>query len=227
MLDRRRFDDALLDELLEVAAKTVFIDGDAVVIKHCYAERRVTPLNVFLRQADADDAQAAAVDYGHAIKDLAKTNLFPGDLLLKNFGVTQQNRVVFYDYDEVCACLPTATFAKCPQSDVYDDEIAAEPWFGVGPQDVFPEELVNFLGLTSDLRRAFLDRHGDLFEPEYWIELHQRLVAGEILPRTALRCGQASDLCQRRRKRRDDRYFRHDRSLADRFFDDLISGMLG
>lgn len=178
-LSRHRFDDGLLDELLQVAANTVSIEGDRVVIKHCYAERRVTPLNVYLNDADESAARAAVIDYGQAIKDLAHTNIFPGDLMLKNFGVTRQRRLVFYDYDEVCL-LTDCTFRQLPESDDYDEELAAEPWFAVGDYDVFPQEFGYFLGLAEPLRRAFLDRHADLLTVQYWLDVQQKLRQGEI-----------------------------------------------
>ena len=179
VLDRARFSDEVLDELLRKASKTVSVDGDRVVIKHCYAERRVTPLNVFLRQADPRAARAAVIDYGRAIKDLALTNLFPGDLLPKNFGVTRNKRVVFYDYDEVCL-LTECQFRKIPQTDNYDDEIAAEPWFSVGPHDIFPEEFIHFLGLPPELKQVFSEHHGDLLQADFWNSLKQQLAAGKL-----------------------------------------------
>jgi isocitrate dehydrogenase kinase/phosphatase len=178
-LDRRRFDDELIDELLGVAARTVSVEGDLVVIKHCYAERRVHPLNVYLREADEQAARDAVVDYGQTIKDLAYTNIFPGDLMLKNFGVTRQRRLVFYDYDEVCL-LTDCTFRRLPESDDYDDEIAAQPWFAVGKYDVFPEEFGYFLGLDAPLRSVFMDHHADLLTVEYWDDVQQQLRGGEL-----------------------------------------------
>ncbi len=179
VLDRRRFEPELLEELLREAGETVSVDGDDVIIKHCYAERRVTPLNVYLQQAESQDALNAVIDYGQAIKDLALTNLFPGDLLPKNFGVTRSKRVVFYDYDEVCL-LTECNFRKIPKTGNYDDEMAAEPWFGVGPNDIFPEEFIYFLGLTPPLKQAFLRRQGDLLRADYWNSLKQRITAGEL-----------------------------------------------
>jgi isocitrate dehydrogenase kinase/phosphatase len=179
VLDRRRFEDELVDELLRIAAQTVSADDDRVVIKHCYAERRVTPLNVYLQEADERAAASAVIDYGQAIKDLAVTNIFPGDLLLKNFGVTRQRRVVSYDYDEVCL-LTECTFREFPQGGDYDEEMAAEPWYGVGRRDVFPEEFAYFLGLPPALREVFEKHHRELFDTGYWNGLKRRLQAGEL-----------------------------------------------
>ncbi len=179
VLRRERFSEELLEELLSNAAETVTVEGNNVIVRHCYAERRVTPLNVYLKQADERLARDAVIDYGQAIKDLALTNLFPGDLLPKNFGVTQNGRVVFYDYDEVCL-LNECNFRKIPRSDYYEDEIAGEPWFGVGPNDVFPEEFINFLGLPRQLRQLFSEHHGDLLDADFWNRVKQETAEGRL-----------------------------------------------
>ena len=179
VLDRTRFDLSLLEEFDREARETVSVKGDHVVIKHCFAERRVVPLDLYLRRECRDLARRAVVEYGSAIKDLALTNLFPGDLLTKNFGVTRSGRVVFYDYDEVCL-LTKCRFRKIPDTGNDDDYLAAEPWYGVSPHDVFPEEFVNFLGLPGDLKQEFLKHHGDLLTPVFWNNLKQRISAGEL-----------------------------------------------
>jgi isocitrate dehydrogenase kinase/phosphatase len=178
--DRERFAPRLLDELLRVAAATVRVDGERVIVRHLYTERRVTPLNVYLREADPEAAREAVIDYGRAIKDLAASNIFPGDLLLKNFGVTRHGRVVFYDYDELCL-LTECNFRALPQARHPDDELQSEPWFYVGPSDVFPEEFGRFLGLPEEQAAVFLERHGDLLGVEFWQEMQARHQAGEIV----------------------------------------------
>jgi isocitrate dehydrogenase kinase/phosphatase len=179
VLARHRFADELLGELLELAARSVTVVGDRVIIKHCYAERRVSPLDFYLRQVDPLAARAAVIDYGEAIKDLAITNLFPGDLLLKNFGVTQQKRVVFYDYDEV-RLLTECRFLQIPEPDDVTLEMADEPWFGVGSEDVFPEEFERFLGLSPELKAVFLEHHRDLLTRTFWVDIQHRLIAGQL-----------------------------------------------
>ncbi|CAG1771308.1 hypothetical protein BAC2_01612, partial [uncultured bacterium] len=134
--DRARFSSALLDELLKVCANSVTVDGDTIAIKHLYTERKMTPLNLYLRQVADDAARAAVIDYGQSVKDLAATNIFPGDMLLKNFGVTRHGRVVFYDYDEL-GLLTDYNFREIPRSDYDDDETGADPWFYVGENDIF------------------------------------------------------------------------------------------
>jgi isocitrate dehydrogenase kinase/phosphatase len=178
-LDRARFDDDLLAELLNVARETVSVAGQRVVIRHCYAERRVTPLNIYLQENNENFARAAVIDYGQAIKDLALTNIFPGDLMLKNFGLTRQNRVVCYDYDEVCL-LTDCTFRQLPQTEDYDEVIADEPWFAVGACDVFPEEFNYFLGFPPSHEQAFFEYHADLLSVDYWRMLQQQLRAGKL-----------------------------------------------
>jgi isocitrate dehydrogenase kinase/phosphatase len=158
----------------------VRLDGGDVIIAHLYVERRVDPLNLFLRQSDDDRAIAAACDYGQAIKDLAASNIFPGDLLTKNFGVTRRGRVVFYDYDELCF-LTECNFRRLPEPRSYDEEIAGEPWFSVGENDVFPEEFPNFLCFPDRARQALFERHGDLFDAQFWRNLQEKLQAG-VLP---------------------------------------------
>jgi isocitrate dehydrogenase kinase/phosphatase len=180
-LHRRLFAPELLEELLEAAGATVRLDGERVVIDHCYLERRVTPLNLYLQAAAPRAARAVLDEYGDAIKDLARTNIFPGDLLLKNFGVTRHGRVVFYDYDEL-GLLTDLTFRAKPAPRSYDDEMAAEPWYYVGPEDVFPEEFRMTFGVGPRLMSAFEARHGDLFEPDFWAGLQSAIRDGAALP---------------------------------------------
>lgn len=179
-LPRGRMSAALLDELLATAASSVILDGDRAVFRHVYLERRVRPLNLYLRDADPAAARAVVIDFGNAIKDLAATNIFPGDLLLKNFGVTRHGRVIFYDYDEL-GLLTDFNFRRMPEPSTLEEEMAGEPWFGVAPGDVFPEEFLRFIGLTGELRDLFVEAHGDLLAPEYWRDMQARLAAGEIV----------------------------------------------
>ena len=175
--DLDRFDPALLAELTAEAAGSVRVEGDRVVIAHLYTERRVTPLNLYVREAPDDAAREAVFDFGRAIKDLGATNIFPGDLLIKNFGITRSGRIVFYDYDELCL-LTDVEFRELPQS---DDERGGEASFYVGPRDVFPEELINFFGLPKPLRELFVRVHGDLLRPEWWNRMKERHKKGEIV----------------------------------------------
>ncbi len=176
--ERSRFSEDLLNELLAVASQTVAVKDNYVIIKHAYVERKVIPLDIYVKEASENAAQSAVIDYGYAIKDLASSNIFPGDMLLKNFGVTRHGRVVFYDYDELCSLLE-CRFRRMPPAASYDDELAAEPWFHVNEGDIFPEEFDHFLGLSGDLRQTFLKYHHDLFDYNYWQQTQARLKAGD------------------------------------------------
>jgi isocitrate dehydrogenase kinase/phosphatase len=178
--DRSRFDEDLLDELVTEASRTVAIEGDSVVFSHLYVERRITPLDLYVRDAVERAAASAVVDYGQAIKDLASTNIFPGDLLIKNFGVTRHGRVVFYDYDELCA-LTDVEFKAMPEPRYDDEAMSAEPWFSVAESDVYPEEHRRFLGMVEGLRAVFEDHHSDLFEPAAWQKIQDRIREGEMI----------------------------------------------
>lgn len=177
---RHRFSDELLAELAANAAETVKIGERLVDLRHLYTERRMTPLNLYLREVDDSAARDAVLDYGQAVKDLAASNIFPGDMLLKNFGVTRHRRVVFYDYDELCP-LTDCHFRELPTPRDADEEFGAEPWFYVGPNDVFPEEFAHFLGLDGERRAAFLEAHGDLLTARAWREIQARHRSGELI----------------------------------------------
>lgn len=178
--DINRFSPELLEELLGSAASSVAVRGGTLALSHLYIERRVKPLNLYLRSAPADAARAAVLDYGRAIKDLAQTNIFPGDLLPKNFGVTRHGRVVFYDYDELCM-LTDCNFRDIPAPQDEVDEMRGEPSFYVGPNDVFPEEFIRFLGLPDKLREVFVREHGDLLNPRFWRSVQNRIREGELI----------------------------------------------
>jgi len=177
---RERFAPDLLAKLLRVAARTIVAEGDKVIVRHAYVERRLIPLDIYVREAPEEAAEAAVVDWGHALKELAAANIFPGDVLLKNFGVTRHGRVVSYDYDEL-SLLTDCTFRRIPEARDDFEEMASEPWYSVGENDVFPEELRTFLGLEGRLREAFLREHGDLFEVSFWRRLQDLQRGGEVV----------------------------------------------
>lgn len=179
-LPRERFSGELLDELLAAAGDTVHVEGDHVVLDHLYVERRVTPLDVFLQDAGSEAAEAVVVDYGQCLRDLAAANVFPGDLLLKNFGVTRHGRVVFYDYDEFSPLLEL-DFRRFPEATHPDQEMASEPWFSVEENDVFPEEMRRFLGLEGRLREVFEEHHAELFGIDFWRRMQAAHQSGEMI----------------------------------------------
>jgi isocitrate dehydrogenase kinase/phosphatase len=177
---RARFSAELLAELLSETANTVHEDGADLILDHMYIERRMTPLNIFLRNASLQDCESAVLDYGQCIRDLANTNIFAGDLLLKNFGVTRHGRVIFYDYDELCQ-LTDCHFRELPSATNEEDEMRGETWYYVADNDVFPETFINFLSLDDTQRATFLRMHAEILTPDFWRHVQQRLNDGEVL----------------------------------------------
>ncbi|MFZ0498548.1 MAG: bifunctional isocitrate dehydrogenase kinase/phosphatase [Steroidobacteraceae bacterium] len=170
----------LLAELLAEASLTVREAGEHLVFDHMYIERRMIPLDLYLRKASQAAGEQAALEYGQCIRDLAHTNIFPGDLLLKNFGVTRQGRVIFYDYDELCL-VTDCHFRELPRAANPEDEMRGEPWFYVGEHDVFPETFINFVAFDATQRAALLRTHGEIFTAKFWQQVQRRLLEGEVL----------------------------------------------
>ncbi len=203
-LPRERFSDELLAELQKEAPSQIEIsdrDGDGrqeVIIRHLYIERRMVPLNLYLQEAfdaglDKPEAraqmEASVIEYGNAIKDLVAANIFPGDMLWKNFGVTRGGKVVFYDYDEI-EYLTDCNFRAVPAPRSEEDELSGEVWYPVGPRDVFPETFGPFLLGHPAVREAFMRHHADLLTPEYWQAHQERIRQGylyDVFPYAAQR----------------------------------------
>jgi isocitrate dehydrogenase kinase/phosphatase len=177
---RAAFSDEVLDELLREAGSTVRALDGTVHVDHLYTERRVRPLNLYLRESDTAAATAALLDYGNAIRQLAAANIFPGDMLFKNFGVTRHGRVIFYDYDEV-AYLTECNIRRLPEPRTDEEELAGEPWFHVGENDVFPEEFARFMTLPGPAGAAFLEAHAELFTVAFWRAMQEAQREGEIM----------------------------------------------
>jgi isocitrate dehydrogenase kinase/phosphatase len=169
----------VLEELRRTAAGSVAFNGQELTLQFVYVERRVIPLDVYLQTAPPDLAAAAVIDFGQAIRDMAASNIFPGDMLIKNFGVTELGRVIFYDYDEVCP-LTACRFRRQPRAQSYADELSAAPWYLVEDNDVFPEEFRSFLGLKPALRDIFMEHHADIFTPEFWQAHQNRIQSGDL-----------------------------------------------
>lgn len=174
-----RFEPELLDELLSSASHSVRIDRGRVHIDLAYVQRKVTPLNIYVRSEPHEKAVSALGEYARAIHDLAACNIFPGDLLLKNFGVTRHGRVALYDYDELTE-LTEMSFRDMPEPESLEDEMRAEPWFAVGAHDVFPEEFQRFLGIPERLRRALIETYPEIFEAAWWRAMQAQVRAGKI-----------------------------------------------
>ena len=179
----KRFNDEVLEELRMLAPSCFEIDGDALVIKHIYIERRMEPLNIHLermeRTGNAEGMEHAIKEYGSAIRELAQANIFPGDMLWKNFGVTRYGRVVFYDYDEI-EYMTDCNFRKIPPAPDFEAEMSGEVWYPVARNDVFPEEFGTFLLASPVLRKVFLKHHKDLLSAKFWQDAQQKIRDGHV-----------------------------------------------
>lgn len=180
---RSRFSEELLEEIRQYAPSMLEVNDEEVVIKHLYIERRMTPLNIWLTEAEQrGDMQAmeqGVLEYGNAIKDLVSANIFPGDMLYKNFGVTRHGRVVFYDYDEI-EYITDCTFRKIPLPRNEEDEMSAEPWYPIAKNDVFPEQFGTFLLGNQKVKEFFMKYHADLLTADYWQGRKLRIVDGKV-----------------------------------------------
>jgi isocitrate dehydrogenase kinase/phosphatase len=174
-----RLDEALVSELQKLAPSMLEYEGENLVIRHLYIERRMVPLNLWLQNGSDTEVEHGIREYGNAVKDLMRANIFPGDMLYKNFGVTRHGRVVFYDYDEI-EYLTDCNVRAVPQPRNEEDEMSGEPWYAVGPHDIFPETYRTFLLGDERVRRYFLEHHPDFFDPALWQESKTRLLAGEV-----------------------------------------------
>ncbi len=182
-LPRSRFSGELIDELYREVPSLIEEDGDDVIIKHLYIERRMEPLNLYLEKAEKsgrdDLVEHAVCEYGNAIRELAIANIFPGDLLWKNFGVTRYGRVVFYDYDEI-EFMTDCRFRRIPPPPNFEAEMSGEVWYSVSRLDVFPEEFETFLLVSERIRDAFMRHHPDLFDAEFWQNTQQQVREGAM-----------------------------------------------
>jgi isocitrate dehydrogenase kinase/phosphatase len=176
---RARFTEELIAELKRECGSVVEDDGDVIVIKHVYIERRMIPLNIYLADATSEQVEHVVVEYGHAIKDMVAANIFPGDMLWKNFGVTRHGKVVFYDYDEI-EYLTDCTFRRVPTPRTEEEEMSGEVWYHVGPKDVFPETFAPFLLGNDRVREVFMKHHADLLDASFWQAHKERILAGHV-----------------------------------------------
>ena len=176
---RHRFEEELVAELRHFCPSLLEEDGDQLVIKHVYIERRMIPLNIYLQEAGPEQVAAAVVEYGNAIKDLVAANIFPGDMLWKNFGVTRHGKVVFYDYDEI-EYLTDCKFRRVPAPRNEEEEMSGEVWYTVGPKDVFPETFGPFLLGNNAVREVFMAHHADLLDAAFWQGCKERIQQGHV-----------------------------------------------
>ena len=176
---RDRFDDELVAELEKFCPSLLEKDGDDLVIRHVYIERRMIPLNIYIQEASPEQIAHAVVEYGNAIKDLVAANIFPGDMLWKNFGVMRHGKVVFYDYDEI-EYITDCQFRRVPPPRNEEDEMSGEVWYHVGPKDVFPETFGPFLLGNARVREVFMKHHADLLDADFWQQHKERIIAGHV-----------------------------------------------
>ncbi|HCS28980.1 MAG TPA: bifunctional isocitrate dehydrogenase kinase/phosphatase [Spongiibacteraceae bacterium] len=177
--DRRRFSEELMAELEKEVPSKISESGNALVFKHVYVERKMTPLNLYLKDCNDEELFSVMDEYGSAIKQLAANNIFPGDMLLKNFGVTRHGRVVFYDYDELCPLLD-CNFRELPEPQNDEQAMSTHPWYEVKPEDVFPEEFRLFFSGNQRAKKVFDKMHSDLYEPAFWRDLQEKIRNGFI-----------------------------------------------
>ena len=175
---RSRFSDPLLEELKSTINLNLIIDKDHVIIRHIYIERRMIPFNIYLDHASEELLEASVVSYGNAIKEMVAANIFPGDMLLKNFGVTRHGRVVFYDYDEICR-MTEIRIRAIPPARSPEEEMSDEPWFHIAEEDFFPEQFEHFVINHPKVREKFLIHHPDLLKPAYWKKVQNDIINGK------------------------------------------------
>lgn len=173
-IPKNRFSKPLLNILRKQISNSMEESGDVIFFKHIYIQRRVTPLNIYMEELDESDQFKVLDEYAQAIRDMIGVNIFPGDLLFKNFGITKFKRVIFYDYDEVQYLL-NMNFRYIPRPHTMEQELAAEPWYSVGPYDVFPEEFPTFISSNLTIRNYLITHHADLFDPAYWQKIQYRV----------------------------------------------------
>ena len=173
-------DDTLLQELKKKAASNIEIEDDLLIVKHMYIENKMTPLNIYLETANKKQQNHIINDYGKAIDELINSNIFPGDMLTKNFGVTRQNRVVFYDYDEI-TLMNTPIFKKIPKAKTYEQEMASEPWYYVGQNDVFPEEFKYFILPDPYMKEVFNKKYKKLLDADYWVSVQEKIKQNGVM----------------------------------------------
>ncbi|HDT0719667.1 TPA: bifunctional isocitrate dehydrogenase kinase/phosphatase [Proteus mirabilis] len=179
VIDKKRISNDLMAILEQEIPNKLEDLGDKLLISHLYMERRMTPLNIYMEQCDDKQLKAVVEDYGQALKELIAANIFPGDMLFKNFGVTRHHRVIFYDYDEI-SYMTDMNFRAIPPARYPEDELASEPWYSVAENDVFPEEFRYFLCCDKQVCHYFEAQHRDLLSPEYWQQQQQRIKQGYI-----------------------------------------------
>lgn len=175
-----RFHPDMIKELKNTCNSLLKFEGEKLIIKHLYTERWMIPLNIYLESCTLEEAKQVVEEYGNAIHQLAQANIFPGDMMTKNFGVTRQKRVIFYDYDEI-EFLTDMNFRWKPKAETYEQIYSSSPWYDIAKNDVFPEDFKRFMIGRADVKPHFIEVHKDLFDPDHWITFQNKIKAGEFL----------------------------------------------
>lgn len=173
-----RIDPVLLEELRSTVNSLLEIKDDELILKHVYIERRMVPLNIYLDTCTTEEAKHAVEEYGNSILEMANANIFPGDMMTKNFGVTRQKRVIFYDYDEI-EFLTDMNFREKPKPETYEEIYASSPWYDIAQNDVFPQDFKRFMIGRTDVKNYFFDFHTELFNPVHWKLIQEKIKSGQ------------------------------------------------
>lgn len=177
--DLSRFSDELLEQMKSQIGSSMVISGKALILKHVYVERKMTPLNLYITQCDNKTLERVMHDYGKAIKELAGANIFPGDMLMKNFGVTRWGRVVFYDFDEICP-LTDCNFREVPQTQNALEELSSNSYFDIAENDIFPSQFKVFFSANEIAFNYFNNEHSNLFLATFWQGCQQQVHNGYL-----------------------------------------------
>ena len=177
--DLSRFSDELLEQMKSQIGSSMVISGKALILKHVYVERKMTPLNLYITQCDNKTLERVMHDYGKAIKELAGANIFPGDMLMKNFGVTRWGRVVFYDFDEICP-LTDCNFREVPQTQNALEELSRNSYFDIAENDIFPSQFKVFFSANEIAFNYFNNKHSNLFLATFWQGCQQQVHNGYL-----------------------------------------------
>ena len=179
----KRFSDELLNDCKKIANDAILINNDYVVINHLYLQRKVIPLPIYFhKESNINLIRQVIIDFGFFIKDLAATGLFPADLFNTwNYGVSEGNRVVLYDYDDIIP-LENSNFKlkPVPKND-YEENSLEEDWIIADQNDFFLDEVDRYIGIPEALKGIFNSVHSDLFTVKYWQDIKSKVTNGEVM----------------------------------------------
>lgn len=187
--DRELFTQEIIDEITQRAPSEIKMDENKVVLNHVYVQRKVIPLNIYLKEHENDPEEVKRVleDWGFCIKGLAVAGIWVGDFKSKNFGVTSTGRIVSFDYDELRE-LDHLEFEKQPRwhslPSADDEESYASPGTAWHDKHAYgriylPDEFGN-LEISSFLETVFKKLHPDLFNADYWQKIQTELREGKV-----------------------------------------------